>query len=149
MAAAHYFWIFSLLRLSCCALGVITTLRRSAFCRDGILARVCNGYQLAALSVIPVSFPAAFAYCGGFAVRCFWLAKRTVLIWGVGNLGLNHGLAIACASLPAPTRAIIIAGLIVALIAAILWKGAIKPADITSQPQTKSPFPGCVPSWRS
>lgn len=100
------------------------------------------------LSVIPVSFPAALHIAVGFGQALFGWQSEQLLFGELGTLGLLWFMGARGASSSANLQAII-AGLIIALIAAILWKGAIKPQISPSQPQTKLPFPGCVPPWRS
>ncbi|EDI0905978.1 hypothetical protein CC898_21900 [Salmonella enterica subsp. enterica serovar Agona] len=82
------------------------------------------------LSVIPVSFPAALHIAVGFGQALFGWQSEQLLFGELGTLGLLWFMGSRGASSSANLQAII-AGLIIALIAAILWKGAIKPADIT------------------
>lgn len=82
------------------------------------------------LSVIPVSFPAALHIAVGFGRALFGWQSEQLLFGELGTLGLLWFMGSRGASSSANLQAII-AGLIIALIAAILWKGAIKPADIT------------------
>ncbi|ECE8507929.1 L-methionine/branched-chain amino acid transporter, partial [Salmonella enterica] len=81
-------------------------------------------------SVIPVSFPAALHIAVGFGQALFGWQSEQLLFGELGTLGLLWFMGSRGASSSANLQAII-AGLIIALIAAILWKGAIKPADIT------------------
>ncbi len=89
-------------------------------------ARVCNGDQLAVLSVIPVSFPAALHIAVGFAVRCL-AGKSEQPIWGAGYSRVCYGRDRAVPAQRQPASHY--RWITIALIAAILWKGAI--ADIT------------------
>ncbi|EOX8524912.1 L-methionine/branched-chain amino acid transporter [Salmonella bongori] len=82
------------------------------------------------LSVIPVSFPAALHIAVGFGQALFGWRNEQLLFGELGTIGLLWLIGSRGASSSANLQAII-AGLIIALIAAILWKGSIKPADIT------------------
>ncbi|ASG56295.1 MAG TPA: L-methionine/branched-chain amino acid transporter [Salmonella bongori] len=81
------------------------------------------------LSVIPVSFPAALHIAVGFGQALFGWRNEQLLFGELGTIGLLWLIGSRGASSSANLQAII-AGLIIALIAAILWKGSIKPADI-------------------
>ncbi len=149
MAAAHYFDFPYCVVFAVLGRHFHTLWQRSAFCQDGIWPASATGDQLAVLSVIPVGFFTALHIAVGFGRGAVWLAKRTTLIWELGTLWVYYGLWDRAA--PAQRGLAIIAGLIIALIAAILWKGAIKPADITF-PAANSRnhlFPGCLPPRRS
>ncbi len=101
------------------------------------------------LSVIPVSFPAALHIAVGFGQALFGWQSEQLLFGELGTLGLLWFMGSRGASSSANLQAII-AGLIIALIAAIHVERQRLNLQISpSQPQTKSPFPACVPPWRS
>ncbi len=130
MAAAHYFdfpiaIVFAVLGRHFPHAGGVAHFVGMAF--GPRLQRVISWLFL---SVIPVSFPAALHIAVGFGRALFGWQSEQLLFGELGTLGLLWFMGSRGASSSANLQAII-AGLIIALIAAILWKGAIKPADIT------------------
>ncbi|MCD1127100.1 L-methionine/branched-chain amino acid transporter [Jinshanibacter sp. LJY008] len=81
------------------------------------------------LSVIPVGLPAALQIASGFWQAAFGLEHAGLLLVQLGTLLVILLLGMRSAGSSANVQ-VIIAGLIVAMVAAIWWKGGITPASI-------------------